>query len=207
MSNTNPAAESFDFLNVEPKTGNQYLEPGQYYLNIVSAKFEQPEGNNAQGKPKTPFLVISVAGKMGQAQGKIYISPSEVAMQRLEYLHRGICKGKKISDKHPKPFKSSTEVGEYFVALLNHDAVKAQTLRMVIGGNEGSNGKIYSDFAPFCTFFIPDEVGEIEEGPFTVGSASYNNVVQKYKGPANPSTKTDDVILPSSNNDIDSLPF
>lgn len=197
----------FDFMNVEPTQSNKWLAPGQYLLQIENAKFEAPEGVNQKGEPKSPFITITFKGKLGQAEGKFFISANESAMGRLEYLHRGITKGKKIYELHPKPFTSAEDVGGYFVKMLMHDKVKQQSLRMIVGGKEGQDGRVFCDI-PYSEFFIPDNVGEIEEGPYDVNSAAYANVIQRYRGkPANVPV-SDETMLPSNSNDeLDSLPF
>lgn len=199
MSQVVKQESSFNFGKIEAASGNSYVEPGQYVMNITKAEYVQPEGVNQQGNPKTPYVELTFESKMGKVNEKFYVSPG--ALPRLQYLHE-----QWFGKKCDKDFKSAEEVGRYFAKVM---PMKPEIKKNInVGGTQATNGKVYANLVPF-NFVIPDNI-PFEEGPFAVGSMAYVACV-KMSSKQNSSPTTDDVMLPStetnSKSDIDDLPF
>ncbi len=76
---------SFDFKTVKVSEQINYLQPGQYVLSIVDAKYVKPTDKKKDGSAKTPFLELHFAGKAGKVTANFYITPK--AFERLQYLY------------------------------------------------------------------------------------------------------------------------
>lgn len=188
-----------DFKAVETPTSKNYLSPGHYKLRITGAKYIQPEGNNAAGNPKTPYIEVNFEGSMGMVDEKFYVSTG--SFPRLKYLHE-MWFGKEFD----KSFKTIDEVGQYFEKVLTMK--KEIEHGVVVAATEGNNGRLYSNLAPF-NFILPKDMN-FEEGAFEEGTLNYVNNVKRNTN--NPSQKSNDTMLPgnnttTANDDFNDLPF
>jgi hypothetical protein len=195
-----------DFSGVEAAESSKYLLPGRYLLRLAGeAKFEQPEGNNTAGQPKSALINVKFTGKAGQITEKFYVSPKEGVIKRLQYLHVALT-GKECT----KAFKSIAECGKYYETLLNDSRLTSKDLHMTIGATEAQNGKFYSNL-PYTDFILDADIAKKygwEEEVFEEGSKMWESVVRLAK--KNASHATDDVMITSTPQvpDTDSdLPF
>jgi len=183
MSEVKNVQEGFDFSNVDMPANKSYLQPGYYTLGITDAKYVKPDGTKPDGSPKTPYIEVTFSGETGALNEKFFVTPK--ALDRLQYLHMAW-----FDKKLEKPFKSSEEVGMYFTKVLTMKPIKKG---VCVGGKQGNDGKIYANL-PYSNFILPDNMN-FTEGAFEIGDANYR---QNVKMNVNPSTNTNDVMLPSS---------
>lgn len=163
MSNT------INFGAVEMPKSVAFLKPGFYKLSATGAKYIKPEGKKADGSAKSPYVEISFSGKDGELKDKFYVTTG--SFPRLKYLHKMW-----IDKDLDKEFASIDAVGAYFEKLFNSDQIKKISHTMVIGGEEGTNGKIYAHIAPF-DFIIPDSI-DMETGAWDENGANYRQHVK-----------------------------
>lgn len=199
MNNVKKIQEGFDFSTVDVPVSANYLQPGFYKLGITAAEYVKPTGEKPDGTPKTPYVEITFSGEAGMMKEKFFVTPK--AINRLQYLHLAW-----FDKKLEKLFTDEDSVGAYFSKLMT---MKPIVKTIEVGGKQGTDGKIYAALS-HSKFILPDDMHVIE-GPFEVGSPSYVRVVKML--PANASTGTNEVMLPSSSsnvsssNIIDDLPF
>lgn len=182
--------QGLDFGTVKAAEGKSFLTPGVYDLQAVAAKFEKSEDPN-----KSSFVAITFAGDAGQTIQKFYISPKSA--DRLQYLHE------KLFDKPlAKAFETMDAIGMYFQKAVE---AKKPTKRMLIGGREGTDGRVYADLG-YANFIVDDDT---PLGAFTEGSTQWTNNVKKNKDRG--MLQGNGATLPSSglpaSTDDDDLPF
>jgi len=198
----------FDFGSTTIPEEQKFLSMGDYWLSVSKAEFVKPEGNNVEGKPKTPYLEVVFTGKSGQVTEKFFISPSEGIMARLQYLHHALT-GKSCEKK----FNTVDEVGAYYKLLLNDNRIKSKVFGVTVGGRLAANGKIYGCL-PYLHFLVDKDLAEksgFEEGSIEENSPRWKNLL---KVDSNKSTNTNDIMVGSSKKTsaqapdvLDDLPF
>ena len=178
--------EDFDFNGVTAPENKAFLKPGVYVLTVTGAKFERPEG-------KTPKLLVSLEGDAGTTTQTFYITPK--TKNRLVYLHEQLF-GKPMA----KAFESAEAVGLYFEKCF--EKIKP-TKTFLIGGKEGTDGKIYAEFG-YANFVVDENT---PTGMFEEGSAQWISNIQR--NVMAPKLATGAAVLPNVEvtGDADDLPF
>ncbi len=193
---------SFKNVVVSESKNTTYLQPGQYILQIKSAKFVKPLDKKPTGEAKTPYLDILFAGERGQVSTNMYVTAK--AFERLQYIHIQY-----TSKALEKDFDSIDAVGAYFEKLLNDARITSQSKRMIVGGKQANNGKIYAE-VPYSNFIISSEDKEFKEEQWETTDSRYIfHVKMNANAAKNQSVSNNDPFLvPSSSEDSDSqLPF
>lgn len=193
--------EVFDFKTVAVTPNKQYLKPGQYVLSVIGAKYEKPSGNKPDGTAKTPFLDVTFGGAAGQISVKFYITPK--AFERIQTIYTAW-----FEKGCDKVFDSTDAIGAFFEKAFNSEVAKKTSRRMIIGGKQANDGKIYAEL-PYSNYIISDEQEDFKEGAFETNSGQYMYHVKM--NPMNISSSTSDVMIPSVPSQVpdmeDDLPF
>lgn len=178
--------EDFDFNGVTAPENKAYLKPGIYDLKATAAKYEHVAG-------KTPKLLVTFDGEAGTTTQTFYITPK--TKNRLVYLHEQLF-GKPMS----KAFESAEAVGLYFEKCFEK---MKPSKRFLIGGKEGTDGKVYSEFG-YANFVVDENT---PTGAFEEGSVQWNNNLTRNIMAPKLATGAAVISNPDNTGDADDLPF
>ena len=162
-----------NFKEVGLPVEESYVKPGFWRMAPVDAKLTEKSGS-------TPFLTITFEGKAGKLSDKFYLS--DKASSKLQYLHFGL-----YNKMLEKDFNTLEMLEDYFNKLFKNKRVE---LNLVVGGQIGSNGKIYSSL-PFSKFIVSEE--DFKEGAFEKDSEEFKEFVKISNTPS-----SNDVLLSTS---------
>lgn len=190
---------TFNFKDVKVTESVPYLQPGQYVLSIVDAKYVKPTEQKKDGTGlKTPFLEVKFQGKAGQVTANMYITPK--AFERLQYLYT-----QWFEKECDKEFESIDAIGAFFEKMFTHEKAKKIAKRMIVGGRTSEQGKVFAEI-PFKNYVISDNDQDFIEGPFEVNSGKW--IYHVKPAPITPASHTDAIMIPTSSKDqYDDLPF
>lgn len=178
--------ETFDFKKVGVTSNAAYLQPGQYVLCAKEAKYVKPDGKKPDGTAKTTYLEITFGGEMGQISEKFYITPK--AFERLQTIYTAW-----FEKPCDKSFDSMDAIGAFFELAFNSEKAKKTFKRMIVGGRQAPDGKVYAQL-PFSNYIVSDAEESFKEGPFAKDSGQYIFHVRVEK--PNISSTTDNVMIP-----------
>ncbi len=189
MKEVRKESEFYDFKSTEVIKNVSYLSPGQYVLTVRSAEYIKPEGKKTDGSAKTPYLDVTFGGDSGEVGVKFYITPKAIA--RLQTIYTDW-----FGINCDKLFESTDAVGAFFEKAFTSEKAKKTYKRMMIGGKQAQDGKIYAEL-PYSNYIVPDNAEGFIEGPFEKDSIRWIQYVKM--NPANPSSFTDETLIPSRN--------